>query len=44
MRAAVKAVTPEQYQSWAERQASDIEESGKLLAEQRKSREGQESP
>jgi cytochrome c oxidase subunit II len=44
MRAAVRAVTPEEYQSWAERQASDIEESGKLLAEQRKSREGEASP
>jgi len=44
MRAAVKAVTPEQYQAWAEQQADDIEQSGKLLAEQRKGREGQASP
>jgi heme/copper-type cytochrome/quinol oxidase subunit 2 len=44
MRAAVRAVSPEEYQSWAEQQANDIEESGKLLAEQRKSREGEESP
>jgi cytochrome c oxidase subunit 2 len=44
MRAAVKAVTPDQYQAWADQQANDIEESGKLLAEQRKSREGQASP
>jgi cytochrome c oxidase subunit II len=44
MRAAVRAVTPEQYQSWAERQADDIEEAGKLLAEQRKGREGEASP
>jgi cytochrome c oxidase subunit 2 len=44
MRAAVKAVTPDQYQAWAKQQASDIEESGKLLAEQRKGREGQASP
>jgi cytochrome c oxidase subunit II len=44
MRAAGRALKPEDYQSWAERQAGDIEESGKLLAEQRKSREGQESP
>jgi cytochrome c oxidase subunit II len=44
MRAAVKAVSPEEYEAWAERQASDIEESGKLLAEQRKGREGEDSP
>jgi cytochrome c oxidase subunit II len=44
MRAAVRAVTPEQYQSWAERQADDIDEAGKLLAEQRKGREGKASP
>jgi cytochrome c oxidase subunit 2 len=44
MRAAVKAVTPDQYQAWADQQASDIEESGKLLAEQRKRREGEASP
>jgi cytochrome c oxidase subunit 2 len=44
MRAAVKAVSPDEYQAWADRQASDIEESGKLLAEQRKGREGEDSP
>jgi cytochrome c oxidase subunit 2 len=44
MRARVRAVTPAEYQAWAEQQASDIEESGKLLAEQRKGREGQDSP
>jgi cytochrome c oxidase subunit 2 len=44
MRATVKAVTPTEYESWADRQASDIEESGKLLAEQRKGREGEDSP
>ncbi|MEA2419346.1 MAG: cytochrome c oxidase subunit [Thermoleophilaceae bacterium] len=44
MRAAVKAVTPDEYQAWAEQQASDIEEAGKLLAEQRKTREGKDSP
>jgi cytochrome c oxidase subunit 2 len=44
MRAAVKAVTPAQYEAWADQQASDIEESGKLLAEQRKGREGEDSP
>jgi cytochrome c oxidase subunit 2 len=44
MRAAVKAVTPARYEAWADQQASDIEESGKLLAEQRKGREGEDSP
>ena len=44
MRAAVQAVTPAEYQAWAEQQANDIEESGKLLAEQRKRREGGVSP
>jgi cytochrome c oxidase subunit II len=44
MRAAVKAVTPDQYQAWAKQQADDIEQSGKLLSEQRQGREGQASP
>ena len=44
MRAAVRAVTPEEYQAWAEQQANDIEEAGKLLSEQRKGPEGEESP
>jgi cytochrome c oxidase subunit 2 len=44
MRARVVAMTPADYQSWAEQQASDIEESGKLLAEQREGREGEDSP
>ncbi len=44
MRAAVRAVSPDEYQAWAEQQANDIEESGKLLAEQRKGSEGEESP
>lgn len=44
MRARVRAVTPEEYQTWAEQQASDIEEAGTLLAEQRKGREGEDSP
>jgi cytochrome c oxidase subunit 2 len=42
MRAQVRAVSPEDYQAWAEQQADDIEESGKLLAAQRKRGEGQE--
>jgi cytochrome c oxidase subunit 2 len=44
MRAAVRAVTPSEYQQWAEQQANDIDEAGKLLAEQRKRREGGISP
>jgi cytochrome c oxidase subunit 2 len=40
MRAAVRAVTPDQYLAWYEKQASDIEAAGKALAEQRKSGEG----
>jgi len=44
MRAAVKAVSPEEYEAWADQQASDIEKSGSLLAEQRKGREGEDSP
>jgi cytochrome c oxidase subunit 2 len=42
MRAAVRAVTPDEYEAWAERQADAIEESGELLAEQRERREGEE--
>jgi len=44
MRATVKAVSPTEYESWADQQASGIEESGKLLVEQRKGREGEDSP
>jgi heme/copper-type cytochrome/quinol oxidase subunit 2 len=43
MRNAVRAVTPEQYEAWAERQADSIEEAGELLAEQRERREGEAS-
>jgi cytochrome c oxidase subunit II len=42
MRAAVRAVTPEQYEAWADRQRDDIEEAGEALAEQREQREGEE--
>jgi cytochrome c oxidase subunit 2 len=42
MRAAVRAVTPEQYEAWAERQRDAIEEAGELLAEQRERGEGEE--
>jgi cytochrome c oxidase subunit 2 len=44
MRARVKAVTPDEYEAWAERQADDIEAAGKALGEQRKSGEGQVIP
>jgi cytochrome c oxidase subunit 2 len=44
MRAAVRAVTPDQYLAWYERQARDIEAAGKALAEQRKSGEGAITP
>jgi len=44
MRAEVRAVTPEEYQDWAEQQASAIKEAGELLAEQREGREGEDSP
>jgi cytochrome c oxidase subunit II len=44
MRARVKAVTPNQYEAWAERQADDIEASGKALGEQRKQGEGSVIP
>jgi len=44
MRATVRAVTPEQYETWAGQQADNIEQSGKALAQQRKQREGQASP
>jgi cytochrome c oxidase subunit 2 len=44
MRATVRAVTPGEYQAWAEQQADSIEEAGELLAEQREAREGEESP
>jgi cytochrome c oxidase subunit II len=42
MRAEVYAVTPQQYEDWAEQQRSDIEESGEALAEQREQREAAE--
>jgi cytochrome c oxidase subunit 2 len=42
MRAEVAAVTPEEYQAWAEQQRNDIEEAGELLAEQRERRQGGE--
>jgi cytochrome c oxidase subunit 2 len=41
MRAEVRAVTPEQYERWAERHRTAIEEAGEALAEQRERREGE---
>jgi cytochrome c oxidase subunit II len=42
MRAEVKAVTPEQYETWADEQRAAIQEAGEALAEQREQREGEE--
>jgi cytochrome c oxidase subunit II len=42
MRATVRAVTPDEFEDWAERQREDIKEAGEALAEQRERREGQE--
>jgi cytochrome c oxidase subunit II len=44
MRAAVKAVSPEEYQRFIEQRADDIEASGKALSEARKSGEGSVIP
>jgi cytochrome c oxidase subunit 2 len=44
MRAAVRAVTPAEYEAWAEKRADDIEAAGKALGEQRKQGEGQVIP
>jgi cytochrome c oxidase subunit II len=44
MRAVVKAVTPDEYQAWAEKRADDIDAAGKALGEQRKQGEGQVIP
>jgi cytochrome c oxidase subunit II len=43
MRAKVRAVTPEQYEAWAEEKRQDIEEAGEELARQREEREGEET-
>jgi len=39
MRAVVRAVSPEEFQAWADRQRTEIQEAGKALSEQRKRRE-----
>jgi cytochrome c oxidase subunit 2 len=41
MRAEVRAVSPEDYEQWAEERTAAIEEAGEALAEQRKQREGE---
>ena len=38
MRAEVRAVTPEQFTSWAERQRADIKAAGEELGKQRERR------
>jgi cytochrome c oxidase subunit 2 len=43
MRATVRAVTPDQFEDWAEDQRQEIREAGEALAEQRERREGQEA-
>jgi cytochrome c oxidase subunit 2 len=40
MLAEVRAVTPDEYETWAEERTAAIEEAGKALAEQREQREG----
>ncbi|MEA2331578.1 MAG: cytochrome c oxidase subunit [Thermoleophilaceae bacterium] len=42
MRAAVRAVTPDEYEQWAEDTSAAIEAAGTDLADQRKTREGEE--
>jgi cytochrome c oxidase subunit II len=41
MRAEVRAVTPTQFEAWADRRRADIKTAGEALAEQRKQREAQ---
>jgi cytochrome c oxidase subunit II len=43
MRAEVRAVTPEQYEAWADEQAAAIEAAGEDLAQQRERRPGEAS-
>jgi cytochrome c oxidase subunit 2 len=42
MRAEVRAVTPDEFEEWADRQRDDIREAGEALAEQRERGEGEE--
>jgi cytochrome c oxidase subunit II len=41
MRAQVRAVTPDEFEAWAERQRADIQEAGEALAAQRERREAE---
>jgi cytochrome c oxidase subunit II len=41
MRAQVRAVTPDEFEAWADRQRREIREAGELLAEQRERREAE---
>jgi cytochrome c oxidase subunit II len=41
MRGVVRAVTPDRFESWADRQRRDIQEAGELLSEQRQRRQGE---
>jgi cytochrome c oxidase subunit II len=43
MRAEVRAVTPQQFETWAEETRAEIEEAAEALAEQREQREAEES-
>jgi cytochrome c oxidase subunit 2 len=42
MRGVVRAVTPDEFEDWAERTRSDIQEAGELLSEQRQRREAEQ--
>jgi cytochrome c oxidase subunit 2 len=44
MRAQVKAVTPDQYETWADKRADEIEAAGRELGKQRKEGEGEVIP
>jgi cytochrome c oxidase subunit II len=44
MRAQVKAVTPDQYEAWADKRSDEIEAAGKELGKQRKEGEGEVIP
>jgi cytochrome c oxidase subunit 2 len=41
MRGVVRAVTPDRFEAWADRQRQDIQEAGELLSEQRQRRQGE---
>ena len=41
MRGVVRAVSPDEFEAWADRQRRDIQEAGELLSEQRQRREGE---